>query len=615
MQMNHSTDKLTKMPSFLAKGLDPILTGYLPLLKLTWRTHRTGLLSMMLLYLAGATLPALSTLALQSTLTLFTNFAQTQVMRLLLVGIVIQGGVHLAQSIHSRLSSIVQYSVGEQLRLRIQHDIQNVVFSKRFHEIESPAYQDKLQRAQVEAHTRPMAALSAGLNFVSNIFSIAALSAVVGNLHWLVPVYVVIGAIPGLFVSFIYSRRTYELVREQTQDQRRLSAIQFMLVDPSYGKELRIFGLLEFFRRKHDPIYWELFRRQYDHRRRSVTRELLVSQSCQLLALAGSLYVVGATLLDNVSMLGVLAATLQGVNLLQRRIVSTAGAVGSVYEHAVYAKELIEFITGGTGGKWQGYNTSSSGQEAPALVVSEVVFSYSGRTEWQLDRISFKVEKGETVAIVGENGAGKSTLVKLICGLYQPNSGVIELLGRQVRPERNGLPDGLVVMFQDFNRYFGLSLRENISFEEAVEGKEEEILRSVGGAGIIERSPKGIETVVGRAFGGGIDLSGGEWQRIALARTAMRQADLVILDEPTSAIDPKTERDVMQRMFKITEGKTRLLITHRLGWVRWVDRVLVMSNGSIVESGSHEELMKRRGSYYEMYVAQAELYDSGSAHL
>jgi len=248
---------------------------------------------------------------------------------------------------------------------------------------------------------------------------------------------------------------------------------------------------------------------------------------------------------------------------------------------------------------------------AVSVKLEEVRFTYRGREKATLDGMTLEIPAGQSLAVVGENGAGKSTLMKLLCGLYEPQGGRITLDGSTAPAEARGR---VAVIFQDFVRY-RLPLRENVGFGHlplvgdgaALEGA----LRDAGAAALLERLPRGWDTVLSREFENGADLSGGQWQRVALARAlaAVRGgAGLLILDEPTAALDVRAETELFERFLELTRGVTTILVSHRLSSVRRADRIVVIGDGGVVEDGTHDQLMALGGRYAEMYSLQAERF-------
>jgi ATP-binding cassette, subfamily B, bacterial len=247
-----------------------------------------------------------------------------------------------------------------------------------------------------------------------------------------------------------------------------------------------------------------------------------------------------------------------------------------------------------------------------AIEFRQVSFRYPGSEHLALENISLILRPGETIALVGENGAGKTTLIKLLARLYDPTGGQILLNGvdlREYAPEDYYRQLG--VIFQDFVRY-DLTVQENIGFGQTEHLDDPACLRQaaqLGGAlGLIEKLPQGFSSVLGKRFEGGVDLSGGEWQKIALSRAFMRHANLLILDEPTAALDVYAESDVYSRFAELTRGKTTVFVTHRLSSVKMAQKILVLKGGHLIETGSHAELLAKDSEYARMFTLQAERY-------
>jgi ATP-binding cassette subfamily B protein len=309
---------------------------------------------------------------------------------------------------------------------------------------------------------------------------------------------------------------------------------------------------------------------------------------------------------------GGLTLYVQAADGVQQAFSALLGGLQSMYEHQLYLKTLFELLD---------FQPQVRAPEQPVPVrhpiqegieFRHVTYTYEGKDEPALKDVSFHIARGETVAIVGHNGAGKSTLVKLVARLYDPQSGQVLIDGRDIREyDPDELRGEFGVLFQDYVSY-QFSARENIGIGR-VERLDDtpaisEAASKSGAAAVIERLPEGYDTVLGKWFDGGVNLSGGEWQKVALGRAFMREAQILILDEPSAALDAKAEFELFSRLRELAHGRTAIFISHRFSTVRQADRILVFEQGSLIESGTHEELLALGGRYAELFNLQAASY-------
>lgn len=310
--------------------------------------------------------------------------------------------------------------------------------------------------------------------------------------------------------------------------------------------------------------------------------------------------------------LGDLTFYSQAVGQVQTSFSAILGGLSDMYENSLYLNTLYEFLD---------YEPAVQSPDDPrplmlplkeGIEFRNVSFTYPGKTVPALRDVSFCIRPGESVALVGQNGAGKTTIVKLLTRLYDPHEGQILLEGHDLREySLANVYASIGVIFQDYVTYF-FSARENIGLgrigEVESEGRVEAAAEKSGAAGFIEKLPKGYETTLGRWFDEGYQLSGGEWQKVALARAFMRDAEILILDEPTASLDARAEYDIFIRMKELTVGKMTMFISHRFSTVRLADRIVVLENGAVIEQGTHIELLAEGGTYAELFNLQAAAY-------
>jgi ATP-binding cassette subfamily B protein len=335
----------------------------------------------------------------------------------------------------------------------------------------------------------------------------------------------------------------------------------------------------------------------------------------QAAALGGGFWFVAQQAAAHRLSLGDLALYLTAVAQLQRGMESQTRLAGALYRMSLHLRALFAFLDGAV----PAIALAPTGEALPAppalaegLRLEQVGFCYPQSQAPVLHAASGLLPAGKLTALVGANGAGKSTLVKLLTRMYDPQEGVILLDGRSLAAyDLGALRAGVGVVYQDFAR-FALSLRENVEVGAGgrghVDGRYERALAWSGAAAVAERLPHGDATQLTRQFKGGVDLSGGEWQAVALARAFVRDAALIILDEPTAAIDAAAEAALFERFRELVRGKTALLISHRLSTVRMADHILVLEDGAVIEAGSHAELLARGGRYTALYEMQAARY-------
>jgi len=476
---------------------------------------------------------------------------------------------------------------------------------------ENATFYDKMERAQREASSRPAQVLNQLLGLLRSILTLASVLGILASLSaWLV-LLVTIASIPAVVVQAKYSTQYFSLLTKRAPEQRKLSYLSWLLTTDTPVKELRVFGLHGALLRRYKEIFAKFFRENRDLaiRRNAAQIGLVVFSSI----LSGLMYML--------VVLRVIAGriTVGGLTLYYQAFQQSSQSMnmllvgfGSMYEHALYLSNLFDFLD---------YVPELPVRPDPlpmpdpireGITIEHVSFKYPGTDKWVLRDISFAIRPGETIALVGANGAGKTTLVKLLARLYDPTEGRIRIDGidlREFDPQEVRARVG--VIFQDYVKY-QLTVRENVGFGRveamADEARIKRAAAAAGADGVIEALPQGYDTPLGRWFVDGQELSIGQWQKVAIARAFMRDADLLILDEPTSSLDVRSEYEVFQAFGELTEGKMAVLISHRFSTVRMAGRIVVIEDGCVIEGGSHDELVLKGGRYAELFDMQAASY-------
>jgi ATP-binding cassette subfamily B protein len=471
---------------------------------------------------------------------------------------------------------------------------------------ERPEYYDCLSRASREAPWRPNNILNNIISIMRAFLSLLLMAGVIFTFRWWLALILIMANVPAIWLRLHFADLLYNFKREQTPEARKSAYFNWLLTGDRPSRELRLFGLGSYFR--------ELFRKSFLKQKeqeveiiRKRTMIELISNLFKASALVITfLYISDETIGGRLS-LGQLAMYLvafrQGMVYIKDLFVSMAG----LYEDSLFIGDTFEFLDlkEKIGALEPVKHNTPFNQ---SIIADNISFTYPGNDFKSLSNVSFQLKKGEILALVGPNGAGKSTLARLLCRLYDPDNGTIMIDGTDIRHfDPSQYRRMFSVIFQDFMLY-NLSVGENIRMgdieypdpEERI--KETAIMTHIDD--LIANFPKGYETVIGNLFDDSRELSWGEWQKIALARALYRDAPVLILDEPSSALDAESEYDIFNRFRDIVKGRTSVLISHRFTNVSLADRIVVLDKGSVVETGTHEELMNKGGIYFSMYSKQ-----------
>jgi ATP-binding cassette subfamily B protein len=419
------------------------------------------------------------------------------------------------------------------------------------------------------------------------------------------------GVIPAFLGESHFALLGYAKNFRQTPMRRQLDYLRLLGGSKEAAKELKLFGLRDFLRHRFTHLSDEIYKENVGLSRRKLVAGSLLSVVGTMGYYSAYVFVIWRTVAGALS-IGTLTfltgAILQASSNIQQ-IFSTLAAIG---DQALFLTDLLAFF-----GMQPTIRSKPNALPAPRPIVQgvefrNVSFSYPGNSRLVLDGINFQLHPAERLALIGENGEGKTTIVKLMTRLYDPTEGQILLDGVDLREyDLEDLHREVGVIFQDFMRY-EMTARENVAVGRIEEINNMDLLQAAArksmADGVIDRLPGSYEQMLGRRFEQGVDLSGGEWQKIALARAYLRDAQLLILDEPTAALDARSEFEVFRRFAELTAGKMALFISHRFSTVRAADRILVLANGKIAEEGTHDQLASLGGRYAEMFEMQASSY-------
>lgn len=476
---------------------------------------------------------------------------------------------------------------------------------------ESWQYYDTLHRAQREGTYRPLQIVSNLTQLAQSAISLAGILGLVLAFSPGIGAAMLLALLPDVLVKVHFADQLYQWQRRNTSAERRAGYYDWVVSNEVHAKEIRLFGLGELFIRRYRELRQRLRR---EHMRIAVRRAVaeFAASAVALATVYGAFGYVAYQTVQGLLTVGSLVMYLSAFQQGRSLLAGTLGALVGLYENNLFLTNLSEFMA------LEGHvNDPEQPRPVPrpmaqGISFEDVSFAYPGQEQPVLEGISLSIRPGETVALVGENGSGKTTLVKLLCRLYDPTGGAIRLDGTDLRAfASEALRREIGVIFQDYAHY-QLSARENIWVGDVTASPEGEgVVRAARAAGadqVIDRLPHGLDTLLGKWFEDGEELSIGQWQKIALARAFFRDAQIVVLDEPTSAMDAASEFEVFERFRALAGNRTTILISHRFSTVRMADRIVVLHNGHIAESGSHDELMRAGGMYARLFTLQAQAY-------
>ncbi len=474
-------------------------------------------------------------------------------------------------------------------------------------QFEDSVFYDKLERARLQSTGRAML-LTQVLTQMQDVITMSFLA---GGLIVFNPWFTLIllfSTIPSFIGEYYFNAKTYSLARSQMARRRELEYISYVGASDQTAKEVRVFDLSGFFMSRYRSIFLKLYKDTSSLAKRRTLWGIGLTMLGTMGYYLAFIFIIKQVVAGLLT-IGSLTFLLGSIRQLGSSLQSVIKRFSTVSQGALYLTDFFDFFTLKPKMKLPENPRPFPRPIQHGFTFENVGFKYINTTRWANRNLNFTLHAGEKLALVGENGAGKTTLVKLLARLYDPTEGRILLDGHDLREyDVTELRMEIGIIFQDFLRY-QMTTNENIAIGNIKElNNQDLIIKSAKqslASPIIERLPNKYEQMLGRHFAQGVELSGGEWQKVALARAYMRDAQLMILDEPTAALDARSEYEVFQRFSELTKNKSALLISHRFSTVRMADRILVLDKGEILEIGSHEELLEKGGQYAELFQLQA----------
>lgn len=580
---------------------------------LVWRSSRVAFIGLVGLQLVTAVALAGQVVSVQLTLAAVLDGRPRSGLTPFLIPVALLAALTALTAVTGSVQGSLSRYVGESVAQRVWQQVIRVATGVGLGRFESADFYDRLERMRSNALNRPFQVTNGVLAVIGSAAAGVGVAVTIAAIDPLLLPLLLVAGVPTLITSRVESRREFRFNIEQTQRIRLRTYISILLTGRDEAKEVRAFGLRGELTRRFNVLY--------DTYRHDLARHVRRRTALNAAGNLGSAVVLALTLLSLVwlitsGQLGVAGAgaAIVAIRLLASQIQGLTGGIQSIFESGLFIGDIEEFVSGET----MEQDHRPGGLEVPefdSLDLCDVRFTYPGREEPALDGIDLHVAAGEVIALVGENGSGKTTLAKIMAGLYAPDEGEVRWNGTPFAAfDGAQLRRRIAIIFQDFVRY-AFPAEENIALGAADRPLDprrvRDAARAAGAEDFLAALPSGFGTPLSRLFDGGHEISGGQWQRVAIARAYYRQAPLVILDEPSAALDPRSEHDLFASLRSTLEGRTALFVSHRFSTVRAADRIYVLDAGKIVEHGSHDHLMALKGLYAELFTLQADAYLRG----
>lgn len=475
---------------------------------------------------------------------------------------------------------------------------------------ENPEFHDKLEKVQREVYSRPFDSMGAATSTIGSTISLLSLVAILIRLAWWAPILLLIISIPRLFFRLHFSYYTYSITDRRSPYNRKINQLINILIGKDFIHEVKIFSLKDYLLNKFHLIYSGFLKENETLSKKGVVQGFVVDMLSTIFLTLLNLYAIFKAIM-RISTIGDLTLFFNTLSRFQTIFSDLSDYISRFYENSLFLKHYFEFLEI----KPQIVNSPNAqkitGHHSLQIVFNNVSFGYTPE-KLILKNINLSISDGKNIALIGENGVGKTTLIKLLLRLYDVTSGEILINGKNIKEiDLESLRSEIGVIFQNFKTY-EMTVTENIGFGDIKNigniKKIKEAAELANASTFIEKFPNQYETVLGKHFEKGEELSGGQWQKIALARAFFKDSKVLIMDEPTSALDPKSEYEVFKNLIAHTKNKSLILISHRFSTVRLADEIIVLDDGKIAEQGSHESLIKLNGKYAKLYNLQAKWY-------
>ena len=612
------------MPRFLFGIVKGFLTRLFYIFSLVWKAAPVLLVAMVLLCLLDGVLPVfgayisrdlLNEIALlieQRGAGIITE-ASFEVMRPLLFLFIMNLVYLFGRKVLSKLGSMTTSIAGELVVNHIKLMIIGKAKEVDLSSYDDPEFYEKLENANREAGMRPISILTATFNVISAVISAVSFVAVLITLSPLAPIIIVIAAVPGAIVNFYFRNKNFRYIRFHSKERRQMNYYSGLMVNKDRVKEIKILGLGETFITKYKTV----FAKYYKGLKKIIIREGITQILVGLFStlVSSALFVwVAFNVINGDGFVGDYSLYSGALTSITTYVGTLLSATVTIYEGTLFIDNMITFMNE----KPKIIPTTSTPLTVQrgvphTIELKNVSFAYPGTDRMVLKNLNLKIEANDSIVLVGLNGAGKTTLIKLLTRLYDPTEGEILLDGHDLREyDVESLYSAFGIIFQDFGHY-AETAAENVRFGDIDCNHTDDAVRLAakrgGAAQFIEGLPDGYETPLTRMFEeNGVELSGGQWQKLSVARAFYNDSEILIMDEPTASLDPIAEREVFDQYAALAKNKISVFVSHKLSSAVNATKIVVIDEGRIIEVGSHDELMRLGGSYCNLFTIQAQRY-------
>lgn len=623
---------LKEWPSFLCQLVAGFFSRLFYIVRLVWETNPAILLLLLFFCVCDGLLPIVGAYLAKDLLNAVSDLLHTdQIVQALTGGQAQLSGVFDAafrtvlflllfyflyqflNKVVGRVSGMVSNIAGELVCNHIKLKIMNKAKTVDLASFDRPDFYEKLENANREAGMRPLSIMRSTFQVISTVISIVGFAVVLAALHPLAPFAIALMALPGAVVSYVYRNKQFRYMRFRSKERRQMEYYSGLSVNKDMAKEVRIMGLADTLIDRYRQVFAKYFRGL----KKLVIQEGLWQIGLALLSLAAHFLLflfVAYRVVSGGGEIGDYSLYTGALNSISSSVGTLVTATATIYEGTLFIDNMMVFM--------QEKVTVIPSIEPPrvpqahvphCIEFCDVSFRYPGSSVDVISHVSFRIEAGEKVVLVGLNGAGKTTLIKLLTRLYDPTEGKVMLDGVDLREyDPKALYELYGIIFQDFGKY-AVSVRDNIVFGDVTRPPDEARVRQAAVWGnadeYISRLPDGYDTPLTRFFEeNGTDLSIGQWQKLSISRAFYKEGDILILDEPTASLDPLAEQEVFEQFATLSEDKIALFVSHRLSSATTADKIIVLEHGQVVEMGDHVALMAQKGRYHHLFSTQAEHY-------